>query len=199
MKIILNGIFIFILTSAVAVAAELSTGTDEQAQLPYWEVKDEGMSLRLVQRMPDQSRGFFLARGFSKEQVEQVAQRCVFQTVFKNQSHGATPSPLQYNLKDWGVQYGQHSSTMMTREVWEILWSNLDAPKSARIAFKWGLYPTRQTYQPGDYNWGMSMVDLAPGSRFDLTVVWHQYNERRSAVIKDMQCAPDVAHDPVQP
>lgn len=199
MKRVLHGVFIGMLVGTAAGAAELSTGIDEQAQLPYWELQDEGMSLRLVQRMPDQSRGFFRARGFSKVDVEQVAQRCVFQTVFKNRSNTAIPSPLRYNLENWVVQHGQDTSTMMTREIWQTLWSEHTAPQAARIAFKWALYPTQQTYQPGDYNWGMSMMDLTPGSRFDLKVVWHQYGEMRSALIKDMRCAADIAHAPVQP
>jgi len=49
-------------TSGVVV----STGTDEEAQLPYWQAADGSVSIRLVQRLPDQTRGFFLARGFSE-------------------------------------------------------------------------------------------------------------------------------------
>lgn len=84
-------------------ATKLSTGTDEQAQLPYWEISDAAMSLRLVQRLPDQTRGFFAARGFAPEHAEIIAQSCVFQTVFKNESQRGTPSPLEYDLREWVV------------------------------------------------------------------------------------------------
>jgi hypothetical protein len=173
-------------------AATPSTGIDEQADLPFWQIEDEGMSLRLVQRMPDQSRAFFMARGFDQEQVEQVAGRCVFQTVFRNLSHIASPSTLRYRQQDWVASHAHGTATIMTRERWHTLWEKLEAPAPARIAFQWSLLPTEQTYEPGDYNWGMTMIDLAPGSRFDLKVVWEQFGETRATTIEDLQCAADT-------
>ena len=85
---------------------------------------------------------------------------------------------------------------MKTREDWRGEWEALGVPQSARIAFEWALYPTEQQYRPGDYNWGMSAMDLAPGTRFDLEVVWHQHGERRSTVIRGMECAPDIHPEP---
>ena len=77
--------YVLLLANAGYVnAADIKTGIDEQAKLPFWEIKEKGISLRLVQRLPIQSRAFFLARGFNKQQVEIVAQSCIFQTVFKN-------------------------------------------------------------------------------------------------------------------
>jgi len=178
-----------------ATAAELHTGIDEQAQLPFWELQDRGMSLRLVQRLPDQTRAFFLARGFSKDDAELIAQSCVFQTVFRNTSNKSDPDPISYDQRDWVVIGNDGNSGMKTREAWEAIWTERNAPKAARIAFKWALYPTEQTYQPGDYNWGMSTTGLVPGSKFDLKVTWHQYDSIRSAVIKDMRCAPDMDMD----
>lgn len=172
-------------------AATLTTGIDEQAQLPYWEIRDEGMSLRLVQRMPDQSRAFFLARGFSAEEVEQVAGRCVFQTIFRNISHEAQPAPLHYRQQDWTVQHQDRDASILTREDWARLWERQEAAPAARIAFQWALLPAEQTYEAGDYNWGMTMIDLPPGSRFKLGVSWEQFGETRTFLIEDLQCASD--------
>lgn len=172
-------------------AAALTTGIDEQAQLPYWEIRDEGMSLRLVQRMPDQSRAFFLARGFSAEEVEQVAGRCVFQTIFRNISHEAQPAPLHYRQQDWTVQHQDRDASILTREDWARLWERQEAAPAARIAFQWALLPAEQTYEAGDYNWGMTMIDLPPGSRFKLGVTWEQFGETRTFLIEDLQCASD--------
>lgn len=174
--------------------AEITTGIDAEANLPYWELTAPGMSVRLVQRLPDQTRAFFLARGFSRAAVEQIAQSCVFQTVFKNTSNTTDPAALEYDLRDWTVQSGERRQGMKTREDWAIVWTEQDAPKAARIAFEWALFPTRQIYNPGDYNWGMSIFDLVPGTRFDLTLVWKQHGERHTARIEDMQCAPDSEH-----
>lgn len=179
-----------LLVSANA-CAELITGTDADAQLPFWEWRAPGMSLRLVQRLPDQSRAFFLARGFSRADVELIAQACVFQTVFKNLSPPAAPAVIEYDLRDWVAQAGGQARGMKTREDWAEVWAERGVPQSARIAFEWALYPTHQTYHAGDYNWGMSVFDLAPGDSFDLVIHWNQGGERHTATLAGMRCAPD--------
>lgn len=186
-----------ILFSSTGLAVELETGIDEQAQLPFWEIRDRGMSLRLVQRLPIQSRGFFLARGFNKQQVERIAQSCIFQTVFKNiSSETKQPSPLTYNMHDWVISHNGKRQGLKTREDWAKEWQAENVNIPAQLAFEWALYPTQQQYKPGDYNWGMSVFNLKPGSRFDLKVVWQQFDKTHSAVIKNMQCAADINPQP---
>lgn len=176
---------------STAALAELVTGTDADARLPFWEWREPGMSLRLVQRLPDQSRAFFLARGFSRDDVELVARSCVFQTVFKNLSTADAPAAIHYDLRDWVVRAGADPRGLKTREDWAAIWAQRAAPQAARIAFEWALYPTRQTYNAGDYNWGMSVFDLAPGDAFDLVIHWRQGGEPRTATLEGMRCAPD--------
>jgi hypothetical protein len=178
-------------------AFEKSTGVDEQAKLPYWQISSDMMSLRLVQRLPMQTRAFFLARGFNKEQTEKIAQSCVFQTVFKNLSHNTSnPSVLTYNLEDWEIIHQGETRSLMTREKWERIWKRERVAKSVRLAFEWALYPTEQNYQPGDYNWGMSVYGLEPGSVFDLKVVWKQSGKRHEVLLDDIQCAEDLDLQP---
>jgi hypothetical protein len=177
----------------LAYSANITHGIDESAKLPYWSIDDQGVSIRLVQRVPDQTRAFFLARGFSSEHAEIIAQSCVFQTVFKNISQGTSdPAPVTYNLGNWIVLHDGKNKKMKVREDWEKEWKARNTPKSAQIAFKWALFPTEQIYQPGDYNWGMSIFNLKPGQKFDLKVVWEQHGETRSATINNIQCANDI-------
>lgn len=179
-----------------AARADVVTGVDAEAGLPFWELRDAGISLRLVQRQPDQTRAFFMARGFSREAVERIAQRCVFQTVFKNVSAGAHAATIEYDLRDWTVRGADADARLLTREYWAEQWLKLGVAKSARIAFEWALFPTRQIYHPGDYNWGMSVVDLAPGSSFDVSVTWRQGGTSHSGRIEGVRCAPDGPDDP---
>lgn len=190
-----------LLSAAVTLsaAATLSTGIDAQAQLPYWEISDASMSLRLVQRLPDQTRGFFTARGFSAVHSEIVAQSCVFQTVFKNESQHATPSPLEYDLREWAVSVAGAAQGLKTREDWKAQWQRLGVALPAQLAFEWSLYPTQQVYQAGDYNWGMSTFNLQPGTTFDLKVVWRQHRRTHTLTIQGIQCAPDVDVAPAAP
>jgi hypothetical protein len=176
---------------AVPAVAVINTGTDAEAELPYWEVVEHGVSLRLVQRLPDQTRGFFQARGFSIADSELIAQSCVFQTVFKNVAPPSDPGVIEYNLDEWVVHAAGAQFRMKTREVWQKEWTARNAPKDAQLAFEWGLIPTRQTYRPGDYNWGLSMFNLAFGAPFDLDVVWRHGGVRHGARLKGVVCAPD--------
>lgn len=182
--------------SAPVNATKITTGIDEEAKLPYWEARDKGMSIRLVQRLPDQTRAFFLARGFSEAHAEIIAQSCVFQTVYKNVSNESSASPLKYNLQDWVVLHKGKNRKMKLREDWKKEWVTRKASLSSQIAFEWSLVPTQQVFQPGDYNWGMSLFNLKPGENFDLKIVWHQYNKVNSVTIKGIECAPDIHPDP---
>lgn len=175
---------------------KIDKGIDAEATLPYWQVSDRGMSLRLVQRLPDQTRGYFMARGFAKPEADLIARSCLFQTIFKNTSNHGQPSDIQYNLRDWVVTVGDKHQGLKLREDWQREWEKRKINKAAQVAFEWSLYPTKQVYRPGDYNWGMSLFNLAPGTRFDLKIVWHQYGKTRTATIKGIQCAADIHPQP---
>ena len=180
-----------LLTLASARAA-VDTGVDEEARLPYWEIVEPDVSIRLVQRLPDQTRGFFQARGFSVEDSERIAQSCVFQTVFKNTSAAPASNTIEYNLREWVVRTAGAHRGLKTREDWEQEWDARRAPAAARLAFEWALLPTRQTYRSGDYNWGMSIFSLKPGQEFDLDVVWYRNGAKHMALLKGVRCAPDI-------
>jgi hypothetical protein len=187
---------LFLISYGSDAAPRLETGIDADAPLPYWQISDAGMSLRLVQRLPDQTRGYFLARGFEEPEANLIANSCVFQTVFKNESNHNRPSALQYNLRDWVVTAGGKQQGMKLREDWQREWQHHKVTMAAKLAFEWSLYPTQQVYKPGDYNWGMSIFNLKPGTRFDLKVVWQQFGKTHTALIKDIQCAADVHPQP---
>ncbi len=180
----------------LSVAATMSTGKDEQSFLPYWKIEESGMSIRFVQRLPDQTRAFFLSQGFSVQNAEHIAMSCAFQTVLTNTSHKSVPDPLNFDLRDWVVSHKGKKSGMKTREDWGKEWEVKKLSGSSKLVFKWGLVPTQMEYRPNDYNWGMSFFNLKPGSVFDLKVVWRQYNKTHNYVIKGMQCAPDIHPDP---
>lgn len=195
MRFFLSPFLFFIICSHV-YAATITSSKDKQTKLPYWQVTDQGMSLRLVQRLPDMFRGFFLGRGFDVKMTELLVRECAFQTVFKNISNTSAPSPLRYNLNKWVVHYQGKKLHMKTREYWKRRLAKSTASAAAKTALHWALYPTMQQYQPGDYNWGISLFGLRPGKRFDLKIVWQQHGKKHRALIKNMQCGPDIHPDP---
>jgi len=178
------------------VSAAVSTGIDQTAQLPFWEWRNQTVSIRLVQRLPDQSRAYFVARGFSSADAERIAQSCVFQTVFKNIAAADSDTVIRYDLTEWRIRLADSSRSLKVKHQWLHEWEQSQAPKKAQIAFSWSLLPTRQQYRPGDYNWGMTTYNLPPGQRFDLKLVWYQNEQNQTAVIPDLQCAADVEIQP---
>jgi len=180
--------------SSLSMSSEVvqSQGVDKVAKLPYWQIKTRGMSLRLVQRLPDQSRAFYMARGFSEQHAEIIAQSCVFQTVFRNITSDKNASPVNYNLRKWVVVFKGQKQGMKVREDWKKEWQKRKVSMASQIAFEWGLFPTKQVYEAGDYNWGISIFDLKPGSQFDLKVSWTQFGKNYQSWIKNIKCAADI-------
>jgi len=148
------------------VAAEVVTSEEAQTGLSTWEWREAGVSLQLVQRLPDQTRAFFQGRGFSSETADIIGRACVFQTIFRNDG----TESIAYDMDEWYFSYKGQELPIQTRERWEKEWQVRDVNQAARIAFRWSLLPTRQHFEPGDYNWGMTSFGLLPGETFDLTL-----------------------------
>ncbi len=187
-------------SSLIGLAGALvSSGVDPEARFPYWEVRDDSVSIRLVQRLPDQTRGFFQARGFRPAEAEIIAQSCVFQTTFRNISGQSAPVTIEYNLREWIIHHDGRRRGLKTREDWKQQWQAGGIARPAQLAFQWALMPTRQQYRPGDYSWGMSVFNLKPGAQFDLDMVWYRNGRREVARIKAIRCAADVTMEPASP
>jgi hypothetical protein len=186
--------------------AGLSTGIDESAKLSFWQWRSEGMSIRWVQRHPDQTRAFFAARQFAANDVEHIVNHCVFQTIYKNTAKADTDTVIEYDMVDWRVRAKSRAESMddtlaglVLKKHWLDEWKGRQVASAAVIAFEWALLPTRHRLLAGDYNWGMTTFGLKPGEYFDLHIVWHVNGKRHSAVIPDMQCATDTQPQAVAP
>jgi len=86
------------------VSAEITTGQDQENGLRFWTWTHDGVSVQLLQLLPDQTRAFFLGRGFGREEADRIGRSCVFQTIFRSRDWRADvgrrriacadPSPL---------------------------------------------------------------------------------------------------------
>lgn len=187
---LMMGLALALLGGARAAPGPVSSGTDPDSGLPYWAYHGGGISVRLVQRLPDQTRAFFLARGFDREAAEAVALGCVFQTIVRN----ADPDGqvIEYDVGRWRVHVAGRTQPVKLKSRWDREWAAQGLPESARIAFRWSLLPTRQRLAPSDYNWGMSTYDLPPGQPFDLELVWRRGGQEHRGFIEALRCAPDA-------
>ena len=168
-------------------AAGQTQATDPETGIESWEYRGQGVSLRLAQWLPDQVRGFYLARGFDTESVELLAAgACVFQTVFRNES---VPEAIEFSLADWRIVTAAGEKPMKLEPEWQKEWERRGVPAAARAAFRFALYPAQHRYETGDWNMGMTTYALTPGSGFDLRFVGREGSQRREAVLTGVRCA----------
>ena len=180
-------------TLPLLAIAGVERGQDENG-LQSWHLQQGALSLKLIQRTPDQTRAFFLARGFPREAANEIAIACVLQTIGRNLSGAEKPVSLGYDLHDWHIRHQGKLQPIRLKEDWAEAWKNRpEIPEAARIAFRWATFPTRQQFEPGgDYNWGMTSFGLPPGSRFDLQLRWQENGQPKSAWIENLQCPEDL-------
>lgn len=185
-----NTLLVGWLTTAVAAPAVAEKDVDPDSGLARWTLNAGALSLQLIQRLPDQTRAFFQGRGFPAEPADELAVACVFQAIVRNA--GEPPGPaLGIDLARWQVDQGEGLQPLPLEREWQPRWEAAGVSQAARIAFRWALFPTEQSFQPGDYNWGMIPFGPAPGKPFDLSLVWSEDGVERSARITGIRCAAD--------
>jgi len=181
---------LFLCVAATAPAAETRHATDPETGIETWETAAQGVSLRLTQILPDQVRGFYLARGFDAGSVELLAAgACVFQTVLRNESARGT---IEFSLADWRIVTARGERPLKLEADWQKDWGERGVPLAARTAFRYALYPTQHRYDIGDWNMGMTTYALSLGSRFDLRFVWREGDKRHEAVLAGVRCATEA-------
>jgi hypothetical protein len=172
--------------------AELLTGVDETAKLPFWEWRNDYLTLRLVQRLPDQTRAYFAGRGFATEHVSYIASHCFFQTVFTNTTGVKNKRVIEHDIRDWEYRYNSKSMQILPREDWKVTWQQRNVKQAQMIAFEWSLFPSQQVFEAGDYNWGMTVFNVPHGKSFDLDIAWKVDGKPQSATLNGITCAKDI-------
>ncbi len=179
-------------TTSVQARDGVERSTDTETGLQRWIFRRPGFELTLAQRTPDQTRAFFLARGFDRAIADEIATACVFQTIAKNLSDASDAPALTIRLSEWRVMIKGKQRPLKLKSEWAKEWRNRKASKAARLAFRWATFPDEQTFYPrGDYNWGMISFNLPPGTRFDLLLSWHERQQHRQGIIKGLVCPED--------
>ncbi len=165
--------------------------TSDANNLKTWTLSEDALKLQLVQRLPEQTKAFFLARGFPSAVADDIANSCVFQLIGMNAASADDPTEVRIDLRAWRILQDGKAAPLKLKEVWAQQWSD-DVPVGARVAFRWATFPTDQVYHPADdHNWGMVSLGPKPGTTVDLEVVWFEDGERKSRKINAISCPTD--------
>ena len=176
-------------------AGAVTQGIDPEATLPFWAYEDDAVEIRLIQRLPDQTRAFFIGRGFTSAMADEIARSCVFQSILRNRGPGVESPEMGIDLGTWRLDAGDGPRPIALKEPWDERFAAAGESDAARIAFRWSTFPTEQTFRGGDYNWGMISLGVEPGTRFDLSLAWTLDGAPRTATIEGVTCAPEETHD----
>lgn len=181
-----------LLCAASVAAAGTERFVDERTGVDGWRFEAGAIRVEVIQRLPDQTRAFFLGRGFSRGAVDHLAERCLFQTIVRNRETDVEAGPVvSLNLADWRVLTPEGPVPLILKRRWQEDWQRRGESEAARIAFQWALFPTEQRFRPGDWNMGMTTYPAAPGESIDIRVVWREDGERRSGTIEGAVCGHD--------
>ena len=151
------------------------------------------MRLETAALVHDQVRGFFIGRGFDDAGVNVlVNEACLFRSAIGNAATDPNASHITIDQSEWSLFVegeGGEARKLRTRADWQPVWDRMGVDVEQRVAFKWALFPPQQQFAPTDYNWGMITFGLPPGTRFDLEIVWHEGEHKRTKRFKGMECA----------
>ncbi len=181
--------FVLTLLAAWPLAAQAAAPSlDPETGLATWQAETDGIQVRLTQISPDQARAFYRARGFSAVAAERYASECVFMTVVRNVGDAS----IRHRLADWRYVHAGKTLPIRSKTEWERLWKKLGVNEAARIAFTWAQFPATQTFEPGDWNQGMTTYHVPRGERFNLRFVWRANGRTFSGTLDEVQCAAET-------
>jgi len=129
-------IFLSLLFTFQSTYADITKTILPETNLIEWKLLDENLELKLIQRLPDQTRSFFEGRGFSKKITDDIAQSCVFQTITRNTSKAKDQS-IQVALKNWSIKINHKTQPIKFKEDWDKQWTDNDVKPASRLAFRW--------------------------------------------------------------
>jgi hypothetical protein len=159
---------------------EVQKKQDPETGLLSWNIEDRGLSLELIQLLPDYIRAIYSSRGLPKDIVEDMASYCVFGTIIKNLSD----TQLSYRVADWRyVTADGKEHVLKTKTQWLTEW------RKRGVKFAWSLLPDDQVFDVGDWSQGFTTVKLPHGSTFDLVFTWKLEEKIHAGKIENLHCA----------
>jgi hypothetical protein len=179
--------------AAPALAVTVPERSDARSGAPVWKWAGNGVGVRAMGRPPDQTRAFFIGRGFPDAAARRYARNCVFGMTLRNRAAGG---PIRHDLSEWRVRTADGERVLASEARWQQRWRTMEVPERARTAFAWATFPAAESMGEGGYIMGMVAMGLAPGSRFDLILKWHRNGTSRELVLEGLRCPQSAKSNP---
>jgi hypothetical protein len=172
--------------AGAAGAAGVQQHRDADTGLLSWSVEESGLSLQLVQMLPDYVAAVYSSRGLPPAVLQGIAEYCVFGTIVTNTSD----TRVSYRVADWRyLTPDGRQHRVKTKSEW------LDEWKQMGVAYRWSILPDEQGFEPGDWSQGFTTIALPPDSVFTLVYSWRYQDEAHEGRIEGLRCAPANAPD----
>lgn len=162
-------------------AAEVTLHKNNISGLVTWTSKDNGFSIELIQLIPDFVRAIYSNHGFPPEEVERIADFCIFGSIIQNTSQ----QQLSYRVSDWRyIDKNGKTYPVKTKAQWLEEW------RKVGINFSWTLLPESGDFGVGDWQQGFTTIQLDRNEKFDFIYTWTLDGIQHQGKIENMSCAP---------
>jgi hypothetical protein len=190
MKRMINRLIVFVgfillntTSNAAGNAASVTIHKNEASGLLTWTVSDDGFRVEFIQLLPDFVRAIYAKHNFPADEVERIAEYCVFGTILNNTSDHL----MSYKVANWRYRTKDGKETAVkTKTQWLEEW------KKAGILFSWTLLPDQGEFAVGDWQQGFTTIKLPRETEFDLIYEWQLDGVKHSGVLKNMKCSPEI-------
>lgn len=154
---------------------------DADTGVKHWRYSGDDLSIELIQVSPDSIRASYSARGLPESIISEVASRCVFGTIVRNQS---ASQPLSYRVADWRYANADGiARAIKTKSEWLQEWHAMG------VRFSWSILADDPTFAVGDWIQGYTTMAEPHGSTLDLKVVWSVAGQRHEHWLRGLECA----------
>jgi len=153
--------------------------------------REQGFTMAVTARTPDQIAAFYSARGFPRDAVQRLTQACFITVSMRNE----TGKVVWLEPEEWRiVDRDGHVVNRITRQQWDQLWETMNLPEANRATFGWTQLPDQRDLQPGEAVGGNITLVRIPGE-FALTARFSTGQDRKGGVLSmqvpRLKCALD--------
>ncbi|MEJ2106202.1 MAG: hypothetical protein P8X48_02585 [Acidiferrobacteraceae bacterium] len=110
-------------------------------------VEQDGISLRVIQRTPEQISAFYAARGFPSGAVQRLARDACFLGVgIRN----GRKEIVWLEPSRWRLERDGKRIRRLDRPYWDRVWAKIGLPKASQSTFGWTQLPESRDLRPGE-------------------------------------------------